>query len=75
VFFAARGRSVSVVSRVNTCDGIVISLATFGARVFRVEPTIRSLLSQSGEVDMIVVHDPGSGNSYDVSSFARAGAL
>ncbi len=56
VFFAACGRRVSAVSRVNACTGIVISVATFGTRMFRIEPTIRSLLSQSVEVDMIVVH-------------------
>jgi hypothetical protein len=56
VFFDARGRRVSAVSRVNACNGIVISFATFGTRMFRIEPTIRSLLSQSRDVDMIVVH-------------------
>lgn len=40
----------------STCSGVVISLATFGARMFKLEPIIRSLIDQSIKVDMIVVH-------------------
>jgi hypothetical protein len=54
--FLAHDRHASVVSDRNTCNGIVISFATFGARMFKIEPTVRSLLKQTKQVDMIVVH-------------------
>lgn len=38
------------------CSSIWISLATFGTRVFKLEPTIRSLMDQSLPADMILVH-------------------
>ena len=38
------------------CSSIWISLATFGTRVFKLEPTIRSLMDQALPADMILVH-------------------
>lgn len=38
------------------CSSIVISLATFGSRIFKIEPTIQSLIRQTESVDFIVVN-------------------
>ncbi len=49
------------------CNSTIISLATFGSRFFKIEPTINSLLSQTFKVDSIVVNIALSSRTGDIS--------
>ena len=56
LLLAPSGRTPEEGLQYSECHGITISMATFGARVFKVEPVITSLIQQKTRADMIVVN-------------------
>jgi hypothetical protein len=62
-------RSVGLDSQHSNCHGVILSLATFGARVFKLEPVLTSLMHQKRQADLIIVHITLNSRTQNVSAF------